>query len=313
VSLEQFVDAALYAPEIGYYTKPETHRVGSAADRDFYTASSLGAVFARLVASAVQSLWPSAFGEEFTFVELGAEPERHLFSEFSCPFPAHRVIRQGEPVQLSGPCVVFSNELFDAQPFRQFRFVHGFWQEVGVRIDSEAPSLEARAPANPLPTLPTQASEGYCLDDPSGARRLMGTLTSQPWHGLFLAFDYGLSREEIHHRRPDGTARTYHHHRMGTDLLEAPGEIDLTHHICWDDLLENLRARAFPDPLLQSQESFFMHHAAPAIEEIITTGAGTFDPARQVLKSLLHPENMGRKFQVLHAVRSVSAPGPAPI
>lgn len=306
IPLETFVEAALYAPEIGYYTRPAISRVGSSADRDFYTASSLGSVFARLVTSAVRTLWPSSLGESFTFVELGAEPDRHLFSECPCPFARHRIFHIGEPIDLEGPCVVFSNELFDAQPFRQFQVCDGQWFETGVRLDTSVPSLEPRRPTDLPEDLGPPSGNGYILDYPSGARRLIEALLRQPWNGLFLAFDYGLTLAELCRLRPVGTARTYHAHRLGNDLLATPGTCDITHHVCWDHLSEALRENGFDAPTLESQESFLMRHASAAIEQIVARGARTFDPEVQTLKTLLHPENMGRKFQVLHAVRPES-------
>lgn len=302
IPLETFVEAALYLPEAGYYRRPR-ERIGYRSDRDFYTASSLGPVFARLVVAAISQLLPG-LSRQHKFVELGAEPSSHLLSRIDHPFAAHQTIRVGEPIELEGPCVVFSNELFDAQPFRRFRFEGGQWQEAGLRLKAGGPEPESASPVIPAPAeLPAVAPEGYCLDYPSGSRRLAEQIASNPWHGLFLAFDYGHAWPVLSEHRPEGTARTYRQHRQGGDLLDSPGEQDITHHICWDHLASTLTRHRFSSPVLESQEAFFMHHATAAITRVIEDAGGAFSAERQTLKELLHPGHMGQSFQVLHARR----------
>src|SRR5690606_15441484 len=102
------------------------------------------------------------------------------------------------------------------------------------------------------------------------------------------------------------TGRTYRAHRQGSDLLADPGAHDITHHICWDHLIGSLERGGFRDPKVLAQEAFFMRHGSTCIARMIETDPGQLNKDRQTLKTLLHPANMGRKFQVLHAFR----PGP---
>lgn len=298
-----FIRHVLYAPELGYYARPQV-RVGRHRQADFYTATSLGPVFAHLVVEACVQLLPAAAGE-FTFVEIGAEPGQGLLDGEQHPFAAVRSFRVGEALQLEGPLVVFSNELFDAQPFRRFKVVEGAWRERGVRI-SEAGLSEVLLPSGgALPMLPASAPEGYELDAPTGALHLLQHIATQPWHGLFVAFDYGLDWFTLMHERPNGTARTYRRHRLEADLLADPGNTDITCHVCWDWLEDVLRVHRFERIALQRQESFLMNHAQAAIQEMMSQATQPgLHRAIQTLKELLHPENMGTKFQVLHALRS---------
>jgi SAM-dependent MidA family methyltransferase len=64
-----------------------------------------------------------------------------------------------------------------------------------------------------------------------------------------------------------------------------------------------LAANGFRSIALQRQESFFMHHAAAAIAAIAGAAGPGLSPRKQTLMELLHPGNMGHKFQVLHARR----------
>ena len=303
ISLETYIEAALYAPGIGYYTRPG-ERVGYMASRDFYTAESLGGVFARLIIAGCRSLLPDEAGG-YGFIELGAEPGSGLLASRSHPFATAAAFGCQDTIELKGPKVVFSNELFDAQPFRRFEYRDSQWHEHGLRLaENEFEPILLHCADDAIEHLPKDAPEGYLLDDPSGARRLIRRLAAENWNGLFIAFDYGLDRETLHHARPQGTGRTYRDHQLGTDLLAQPGQTDLTHHICWDDLQETLAQHGFEKLKLESQESFFMHHAQKAVAKIVESAASKgLSRDLQTLKELLHPEHMGRKFQVLTGFR----------
>jgi SAM-dependent MidA family methyltransferase len=90
---------------------------------------------------------------------------------------------------------------------------------------------------------------------------------------------------------------------MGNDLLARPGKQDLTCHICWDWLEDGLIQAGFGEPRVDSQEAFFMHHAAKALAAITAAEASSFSPRKRMVMQLLHPANMGQKFQALYALR----------
>jgi SAM-dependent MidA family methyltransferase len=118
---DRFMELALYDLTVGYYRSGRT-RIGYADGTDFLTASTSGPVFGELVAAASASLVRARGGApgDFVFVEIGTEVAGGVLAGVSHPFGAARTVRVGEPIELSGRCVVFSNELFDAQPCRRF-------------------------------------------------------------------------------------------------------------------------------------------------------------------------------------------------
>ena len=302
VTFAKFMEIALYDPLIGYYFRPG-RRIGRARGTDFFTAASLGSAFAELVAEACVALLEGRDPAAFTFVEIGAEPgSAGVGTAAAGRFGGVRTLRLGDPLKVSGPCVVFSNELFDAQPFSRFVFRRGAWRELGVALhDGRLREVEL---SSPLPAfLPGTAPEGYAIDAPSGAAALLEQVAAQPWTGLFAAIDYGKSWREIAEEAPAGTARAYRRHVLSTDLLADPGEQDLTCHVCWDWLVAALVRRGFADPVLESQEAFFVSRAGPAIRAAAEASAGRFDPKKFSILQLIHPSNMGRMFQVLHAAR----------
>lgn len=310
LSFERFMALALYDPGCGYYRRPH-RRIGRGGGSDFYTAASLP-LYGELVAAACAALvgGPSK-AREYTFVELGVEPPGGVLRGVAHPFGASLEAGVNGGLDLRGPCVVFSNELFDAQPFRRFRKRAGGWRELGVRSGS-AGWEETELPAMGADFLPADAPEDYCLDAPTGARALAEAIAGQPWSGLFVAADYGKSWEELAYGTPAGTARAYREHRQSNDLLAHPGEEDLTCHVCWDWIGQALAERGFGAVSLESQEAFLVRHAGPVLAEITAAVAPGVDGRKQALLHLLHPSLMGRKFQVLTAFRPGREPAPGP-
>lgn len=304
LSFGEFMDVALYDPESGYYRR-DLLRVGRGPGTDFFTATS-SPLFGRLVAAACVQLLEGQDPGRFEFVELGAERGAGILDDHPHPFKSVRLIGVGEAHRIEGPSVVFSNELFDAQPFRRFRFRSGAWRELGVALGDEALAeveLPGDVPAE-LP-LPMDAEEGYLFDAPLAAADLARVMVRQPWEGLFVAFDYGKSWEELAYATPGGTGRAYRHHDQGNDLLAFAGDQDLTCHVCWDWLADALREGGFATPRVESQEAFWVHHAGDFIRAFTAAEATRTSPDKQSLVQLLHPAHMGQKFQVLWGRRGL--------
>jgi SAM-dependent MidA family methyltransferase len=301
MTFAEFMALALYAPGFGYYRR-SAPRVGYGAGSDFFTASTSGPVFGELVSAAAVSLLRGEDPRAFTFVEIGAEPSGGALKDIAHPFGHARTLRVGEPIELSGRCVVFSNELFDAQPFRRFVFRGGAWRELGVALRNEA-LVEIELATDAPDFLPPGAAEGYIVDAPLAAAELAGKIAAQPWTGLFLACDYGKPWAELAEFCPAGTARAYYRHTQSNQLLARPGEQDLTCHVCWDWLVDALTHRGFAAAQVESQEVFFVRRAEAHIAKISTSDAAHFSRRKLSLLQLLHPTHLGQKFQVLHARR----------
>jgi SAM-dependent MidA family methyltransferase len=309
ISYRDYIELALYADNCGYYTR-DRERVGRSADRDFYTAESLGKVFAQLVTTAAHDLLGEATARRCTFIEIAAEPEAELLSRIeSHPFAGSRVIRQGDPIRADGPVVIFANEWLDALPFHRLIFRDGQWHERGVRL-TEAGMLEdvlldrfSPEVAAIRERLPARASDGYELDLPLAAEAAIADLLAQDWTGMLLLFDYGKIWQALTTDCPAGTARTYQQHKQANDLLDQPGKKDITCDICWDPIADLFHHKGLESVTLESQESFLVQRAQRAAESIVSGTAGVFSPDRQTLMELIHPAHMGRRFQVLWGLR----------
>jgi SAM-dependent MidA family methyltransferase len=307
VPFARYMELAMYHPTAGYYTR-DFKRVGRDDKADFYTATSFSPVFGELVVAAATKLLAPARPADYTFVEVAAEPDGGILRDVPHPFAAYQTISYGQPFVFPAKSVVFSNELFDAQPFHRVVGRGGSWRELGVAITGRtlrevelpefSPELAAWADR-----LPRAVEEGYRIDLPIRTVPMLARLTEPKWSGLFLAFDYGRSWEELAAHMPAGTLRTYHRQKMGSDLLSRPGKQDITGHVCWDWLEDGLVQAGFGEPRVDSQEAFFMHHAKEALAAITEGETSALSPRKRMLMQLLHPANMGQKFQALHALR----------
>lgn len=302
VPFVRLVEAALYAPGLGYYVS-ERVRVGKAAGTDFTTAAALGPMFGELVTAAAVSLVGDL--STHTLVEVGAEPGQAHFAGVAGRFAGTQVFRVGAQPMLPPRAVLVANELLDAQPFHRFVFQAGAWRELGVRVDGVALTVEpltdfsgpaAAAFAAGLP----EAAEGWLLDAPLAAETLLAELLQGGWSGAVILLDYGKTVAQCLEGSPAGTARAYRSHQLSGAILENLGSQDLTCHVLWDRLEPILLASGFRAVRLERQEAFFVKHAGAAMERIMTTGDSE---ATGRLRALTHPAHFGAKFQVLSGIR----------
>ena len=307
VTFARYMELAMYHPTAGYYTR-DFKRVGRDEKADFFTATTFSPVFGELVIAAAVKLLAPAQPADHTFVEVAAEPGAGILRDIAHPFAGYQTISYGQPFVFPAQSVVFSNELFDAQPFHRAVWREGRWRELGVALhgrhlrEVELPDFSPELAAY-ADRLPKAAEENYRIDLPIRTVPILERIVGPKWRGLFLAFDYGKFWAELAEHTPAGTLRTYHRQKMGSDLLGRPGKQDITGHICWDWLEDGLVRAGFGETRIDSQESFFMTHASEALAAITKAEAGNFSPRKRMVMQLLHPANMGQKFQALHALR----------
>ena len=312
LNYKDFIQFALYDHEFGYYCRA-AERVGRSEDTDFYTSQSLGSIFGALVTDAVSTLLQEKKKQpidlkDWTLVEIGYEKDSGWWSETECPFRDNLRFGPRDELNFTGNCIVFSNELFDAQPFHRIVYLEDSWKEFGVDVSenqiSEIILIELSPEVDSFKNqLPINAPEGYIIDLPLATKSLADSIIDLNWNGLFVALDYGKPWPQLASDFPHGTARAYFKHKQSSDLIAQPGMQDLTCHICWDWLEESLERAHFQNIEIKSQEAFFVKHATKRIEKIISANVGEFDENRQGLMHLIHPATMGQQFQVISGYR----------
>jgi SAM-dependent MidA family methyltransferase len=311
MTFARFMELALYHPQWGYYTAPDSPaHIGRGGD--FYTNVSVGALFGQLLAMQFAEMW-EAMGKppKFTLLELGAHRGQLATDvrawaarerpDFNAALEIVARDYPGELPQAVTGCI-FSNELVDALPVHLITRRNGEWRELLVtehdgRLTFTAAPLSSDALREEVSHLPLPAADGFTTEVHLVAGRWMERVAQCLQRGFVLTIDYGYTAGEYYapHRKA-GTLLCYHQHRSNSDPLLRVGEQDITAHVNFTALAERGAAARLPSLGFCDQSCF----VAGLIEKAGVDFLARLSPkATAQLKTLLHPELMGRTFKVL--------------
>ena len=220
--------------------------------------------------------------------------------------------------------IIFSNELLDAMPVRRFgwdaRAREWFEWAVGLRenrfgwekLPVDPGSVRALLGKAGL-LLPGEAMvhvpDQFTVEVSSAAAFWWREAAVRLRSGKLLAIDYGLSAEEFFApQREAGTVRAFHRHHLNPDVLAQPGEQDLTAHVNFTHLQSVGEAAGLQTEGRLGQSQFLTGIARSTWEDPSRFGPWTPSCLRQ-LQTLIHPEHLGRSFQVLVQSTSGKAGG----
>jgi SAM-dependent MidA family methyltransferase len=327
ITFADFMSAALYHPVGGYYT-----RYGPG--RDYRTAPQTSAAFGHLLGWALASMW-RALGEPASMpvVEPGAgdgrlasgvtaflrarEPAagaatRYLILDRRAAELNGGVLRAiGDagalPVAPFVGCVV-SNELFDALPVHRLVAGGELWVAVqGGRLRFEEGEL-----SNPmLAALAPTPRPAQVLDVSPAADTVYVELCRSVERGFVLTIDYGGERDELYGgHRMAGTLLAYRNHRAVDDLLDQPGEQDLTAHVDFGRLRAAGEAAGLRTIAYTTQRDFLLRLGLRAwlerLDPARLSPADLFN-ARLGAEELVRTDRLG-KLKVLLQARDAGDP-----
>jgi SAM-dependent MidA family methyltransferase len=317
-SFAWFMRHALYHPEYGYYS---SGRCAIGRKGDYFTNVSVGSLFGQLLAAQFSEIW-ERLGKmnDFVIVEQGAHDgqfaldvlefvQKRLPEFFDAlhyqilePFPmleerqrrrleafADKVKWLDSPEPFTG--VHFSNELLDAMPVRLIS--DGTEKLIG--LDGEKFVFVER----PV--------DKAVLNQP--ALDWMNEIAANLQRGYVIAIDYGYTDEDF--RR---SVRVRAQHRNLHSPFESIGEADITMSVDWRSIVERARANGLGIVGFTDQ-----HHFLTGIISQFGRGGSSAPPAgdwgqsllpdsrkaTRELQTLLHPEMLGRAFQVLTLEKNI--------
>jgi len=203
---------------------------------------------------------------------------------------------------------LFSNELIDALPVHRVVLESGALKEIFVDFRG-GQFLSATAPLSTCAIAEYFATQGVILQERQYAE---AGLEACDWitevgrrleRGYVLTIDYGHHAAELfddHHMR--GTLLAYQNHRVSEDVYVSPGEQDLTAHVNFTALEMWGKRSGLETAGFTSQTAFLLalgqgNEFADLYDEGQTEAERV--RARLQLKTLIHPEGMGERFQVL--------------
>ena len=260
IDFAQFMDLALHAPGLGYYSAG-LHKFGGAGD--FVTAPELGSLFATSLArQAAQLLQNGALSEIIEYgagsgrlardllralAELDCLPQRYCILEISADLRARqKMLLDRESPQIASRVVwldampsaidalVIANEVLDAMPVHVVRARNDGVDEVGVVADSDGFAWQTRTAAGALLEAAQQLPivPGCTTEIGLAAAAFTRTLAASLKRGAAIFIDYGFpAREYYHPQRSGGTLMCHYRHHAHADPLCLVGLQDITAHI----------------------------------------------------------------------------------
>ncbi|WP_090831084.1 MULTISPECIES: class I SAM-dependent methyltransferase [unclassified Bacillus (in: firmicutes)] len=332
ITYEEFMNAVLYHPSLGYYMKdkPKIGREG-----DFITTTNVLDIFG----SAVCKWFSSKIHEEGPLLpnvcEIGGgngrfakafidEWNRHCDLPLQYTIietsPYHRRLQRDLLSDIRGVQILesldhisehegmfFSNELFDALPVRVIE--KNGHQLLEVVIGLEAGELvERKVVLENQRIIDFIKESGIKLvnhqrfEIPLAMDDLLRELANKLKKGYMLTIDYGytnLEWQEEAHR--NGSLRGYYQHKMVTNPLLYPGDMDLTTHIHFDRLIDKGKEWGLHFISFLRQDQFLLE--AGILQEL----EDNFDPnpfserskRNRAIRSLVMPSGMSGFFHAL--------------
>ncbi|CAD6557031.1 hypothetical protein LMG27952_06257 [Paraburkholderia hiiakae] len=342
---DRYMERALYAPGLGYYSGG-ARKFGLFADdgSDFVTAPELSPLFAATLARAVgEALAASGthrlmeFGagtgrlaagvmlaldaadvpfDSYAIVDLSGElreRQRKTIAQLAPALLDRVTWLDALPAQFEG--VVIGNEVLDAMPVRLFARKDAVWHERGVSVSAEGALAFADQPANsgrdanwPASALASvEGSEDYVTETHEAALAFTRTVCAMLQRGAAFFIDYGFPRHEYYHaQRAQGTLMCHYRHRAHGDPFLYPGLQDITAHVEFTGIAE-AGVEAGADLLGYTTQARFLMNAGitEVLGEIDPRDPQRFLPAANAVQKLVSEAEMGELFKVIAFSRGI--------
>jgi SAM-dependent MidA family methyltransferase len=342
IGFERYMDLALYAPGLGYYSAG-ARKLGPGGD--FTTAPEISRLFGGCLARQCVEVLERLGGG--SILEIGAGtgslaadllarlatldrlPEQYLILDVSAdlrerqrrtleervPHLAGRVQWIETPPALRFDGVILANEVLDALPVTRFRWSAARCEELGVGIERDQFVWSPRPAGAELGRICRALAqpgweEGYvseyCARLPAWALEVTRPLR----RGLALWIDYGLPRRQYYlPERRDGTLICHFRQRAHGDPFLEPGLQDIT---AWVDFTLLAEAGATAGFALAGfcTQSFLL--AALGADQEMRHLAGAdenrFARLANEARRLMMPGEMGERFKAMAWLRELDMP-----
>lgn len=330
ISFHDWMKAALYDPEGGYYQRADRARWGR--DGDYRTSPERSELFAATFAHYLAGL-----SDELTIVECGAGDGSFAYgvlsqlhsstryvvydvSEDALSRSRERLAEFGDRVEFYSDWdlvsvshgIYFANELLDAFPVHRVLKTAEGLSEFYVTDQGGAFAWTT----GPLST-PRLAEfcNGYSLVN---GQIIEVNLAIDDWlaqvatkleHGFLVTVDYGAEASDLYDpvQRPEGTLRGFSRHGFVDDLLAQPGEFDLTTTVNWTQVKTAGERLGFQLVEFDSQDKFLLNAGLLDRFEYRLSKAETEGQKTALTigaREMILPGGMASSFQVLVQKRS---------
>ena len=300
------MEQALYHPEHGYYS---SDRATIGRRGDYFTNVSVGPLFGELLAAHLAEVWERLDKiDNLTIVEQGAhhgqfardalESVQRRFTEFFAvlnykivePFPKLQD-RQSQTLREFGDRVQWRKSLDELEPFAGIHFSNELLDSMPINLRNKLVDLAGDKFVFVDSTeeqIPNQSQLDWIDNIAARLRR-----------GFVLAIDYGFARADFRE-----VVQVRAQHRTLESPFEQIGCADITAHVNWTDIAERAEEKGFHVAGFTDQHHF-LTGIISAFPEIVAE-----EKSKRALQTLLHPEMLGRSFQVLALAKDVDLAAP---
>jgi len=334
LSFEDFMRAALYEPNLGYYESNEIFGEGG----DFVTGADLGPWLAMGFCDLMVWGWQQLGSpDQWVLLEQGGGTGRLLtqvlrFLELQKLTPPVIIsvecsasMRKRQKLQYAKagfdveqyaklsdvdtdlPILMMCNELPDAFPVRSFIWQNKSFYERGIQssngrlewVESDRVLLDK---PDIDPTITEAWPDGYTSEYNPALAIWQKDIANLLDHGFVFCVDYGYSQREYYRpNRIEGTLMGHKAHQVVEDILAEPGTCDITAHVDFTQLAKtglshDLRACSFI-----TQGAWLAQ--SPSVQQAVTSLAqeATVESMQALAhaKRMLLPFGMGESFKLL--------------
>jgi SAM-dependent MidA family methyltransferase len=334
ISFARYMELALYAPGLGYYSSGPT-KFG--APGDFVTAPEISALFGSTLAQQAAQILRLTNGE---ILEVGAGsgrlalqiltelqrmnalPARYFILEISAdlrerqqallaPFKAQVVWLNTLPSRFTG--LILGNEVLDAMPVEMVVWREEAIFQRGVILAGEAFVWDERPlQQGPLFEAAKQLSPPakYVSEIGLAARAFTSTLASILDAGAILMIDYGFGTSEYYHpQRSSGTLMCHYRHYAHDDPFFLPGLQDITAHVDFSTVAEAGLDAGLTLQGYTTQANFLINCGITALlQQTPAENAIAYLPLAAQTQKLLSPAEMGELFKVIALGKNLAEP-----
>lgn len=314
INFRDWMQAALYDEQDGYYARTDLIRQGRAGD--YRTAPETSRLFAETFARYfIKAYFDLGAPRRWTIIEAGGgaglfargvlhslrlnspsifEVTHYLIDETSAASRARAVANLdefndrvefqnlGEISQPFAHALIFSNELIDAFPVHRVIGRRETLKELQVSTDEHGHFIWIECDmdadlAEYCQRIGLQLAEGQIFEVNLDADRFVARAASLIEQGFLITVDYGATRNELltAPNRFKGTLRAFRRHQLIDNVLSNPGAQDLTTTVDWTQMQDSGARHDFENLRLERLDLFLL---SEGIVEALANAEQSGDP-----------------------------------
>lgn len=343
INFAKFMNLALYAPGLGYYSAG-SQKFGDSktGGGDFVTAPQISPLFAQTLSNQIAQVLNIAHGNILelgagtgklaadillTLAEKGSAPAKYFILEVSdhlrqvqletlqkrLPQDLAQRVEWLTKLPSSFNGVIVGNEVLDAIPVHIVRIKDDGIYERGIAIEAEEfvwqdkilnePSLLEVVDKLNLP-------ESYITEVCPAASGLIASLANTLQQGIILMIDYGFGAHEYYHpQRNQGTLMCHYQHYAHTNPLMNIGLQDITAHVDFSQIAMLCDPYGIRLAGYASQAQFLMNCGILEImSQVSPHNMAHYAPLAAAAQKLLSPAEMGDLFKVIAFSKNIDEP-----